>query len=71
MGTMIIDPEGNTIYNSDDEKKKKEEQDNGGDVPVGHVVPGLEVHVPDSDLIRQQQEDEQAIISSIIGHPLS
>ena len=67
---MIIDPEGNTTYNSDDEQKKKEEQDKGGDVPEGHVVPGLEIHVPDSEVIRKQQEDEQAIISQIIGHPL-
>lgn len=62
MGILIIDSGGNTVSQEEQEEKIPE----GG---RGIVVPQLEIVTPDSDEITREQEEEQAIIASIIGNP--
>lgn len=66
MGIMIIDPEGNTIHEEKEDRNRENREED-----VDNADPRLEVIIPNSRQIQEQQQEEQVIIATIIGHPLA
>jgi len=70
MAIMIIDSEGNVV-GGDQAENRVPDRDGRDEIPSGYPTTQLEQVVPNSDLIRIQQEREQIIIATLMGHPLA